>query len=291
MDKSHSESEISLVGNEDNKTPPNYVFRRAKRSREDYLFGEQLEDFKREMKEMMDLFLATQKSEIQQVSTTLQEIQQSNINIENTIINLMSQNQELQNKITQLENQSKEDKKYVTLLENRLEEIETGSRKSNFVIKNVPKNTNESKQDLIDMIMNLSQNISCPIAKYDIKDVYRVRGKNNESQKMPIVVETGSTLLKNEIMKMGKSFNIKHKTKLCCKHLGYKTQEDSPIYLSEHLTPKGSRLHFLARDLTKSGSYKFCWTAYGKVYVKKDEHAPTIAVRTEEQIHQLILKM
>lgn len=279
------------MGNDDNKTPPNYVFRRAKRSREDISIGEQLEDFKREIKEMMDLFLASQKNETHQVSTTLKEIQQSNVNIENTITILMSQNQDLEKKILKLENQSKEDKTYITLLENKIEEIETGSRKANFVLKNVPKIVNESKQDLIDVVLTLSQNINCSMTKYDIKDVYRVRGKNNENQKMPIVVETGSTLLKNEIMKSGKYFNIKNKSKLCCKHLGFKTQEDSPIFLSEHLTPKGSRLYFLARDLIKSGAYKYCWTAYGRVYVKKEDLAPTISIRSEEQIHQLLVKI
>ncbi|KAJ8706514.1 hypothetical protein PYW07_012592 [Mythimna separata] len=190
----------------------------------------------------------------------------------------------------QLENQTKEDKKYITILENKIEEMEMGVRKSNFVIKNVPKIANESKEDLLGMITSLSNNIDCSIEKYEIKDIYRVRGKNSENQNNPIVVETGSTLLRNQILKMGKSFNIKHKAKLCAKHLGFRTNEDTPIFLSEHLTPKGSRLYFLARDLKKSGAYKHCWTAYGKVYVRKEDQGPTITIRSEEQIHQLLLK-
>lgn len=291
MDRSASESEINQMVQEDNKTPPNYVFRRAKRSREDISIGEQLDDFKKEIKEMMDFFLNKQKNETQAMWTTLKEIQQSNTNIENTITNLMLQNQDLEKKISLLESQAKEDRKYITFLENKIEDIEIGSRKSNFVLKNVPKIGSETKEDLINMVMTLSQNINCTLAKYDIKDIYRVRAKTSDNQNMPIIVETGSTLLKNEIMKMGKTFNIKYKTKLCCKHLGFKTQEDTPVFLSEHLTPKGSRLHFLARDLTKSGAYKYCWTAYGKVYVKKDDHAPTIIIRNEQQIHQLIVKI
>lgn len=168
--------------------------------------------------------------------------------------------------------------------------METGARKTNFVIKNVPKIAGESKQDLIDMVVSLSQNINnivCSIVKNDIKDIYRVRG-NKQNYNTPIVVETGSTLLKNDILKMAKNFNIKHKTKLCCKHLGLKTHEDTPIFLSEHLTAKG--LHFLARDLKKSGAYKYCWTAYGKVLVKQDDQAPTSIIRSEAQIQQLMQK-
>lgn len=287
--KSLSDNEINLLEHE-NKTPPYYVFQRVKRSWDDTAIIDQLDAFKKEMREMMELFSGKQENEIQQITRTLKDIQQSNAKIENSISFVTAQNEELQKKINQLENQAKEDKKYTTLLENKLEEFQMGSRKSNFVIKNVPKKNSESKEDLIEMVMCLCQNIDCTIYKYDIKDIYRVRGKNTEIENSPIIVETGSTLLKGEIMKMGKAFNLKHKSKLCCKHLGFKTQEDTPIFLSEHLTPKGSRLHFLARDLAKSGAYKFCWTAYGKVYLKRDELSPTLNIKSEEQVHQLTLK-
>ena len=162
-----------------------------------------------------------------------------------------------------------------------------GTQKPNFVLKNVPRRVNESKEDLIDMVLCLSKDIDCTMTKHDIKDIYRVRGKHSEKLNTPIIVETSSTLLKTDFLKMGKTFNVKHKTKLCCKNLGFKSQENTPIFLSEHLTSKGSRLFFLARDLTKSGCYKFCWTAYGRVLVKKDESSPTITIRNEQQIQQL----
>lgn len=287
MDKAMSENDINLVGTE-LKTPPSYVFQRAKRSREDISLSEQLDEIKKEIKEMMTLFLEKQNKEIQQLSSTLNEIQQSNLKIEVAIADLTAQNVEHTKKITHLENEIKEDKKYITQLESKIEEIQIGNRKTNFVIKNVPKRNNEYKEDLIDMILCLSRSIECNIAKSDIKDIYRLRGKNGDSPNQPIIVETGSSILKSEVMKMSRAYSKRHNCRLSCKHLGFKTEEDMPVFLSEHLTPKGSRLHFLARDLTKSGAYKFCWTAYGKVYVKKDEHSPTIAIRNEEQVHKLI---
>ncbi|KAJ8731537.1 hypothetical protein PYW07_004701 [Mythimna separata] len=283
MDKAASDTNLLA-------TPPNYVFQRVKRSWDDDMIHEQLDELKKEMREMMEIFSGKQASEIQQISLTLNEIQKSNTKIENSIAYVTAQNEELQLKIKLLETQAKEDRKYITLLENKLEETQLGTRKSNFVIKNVPRKNNESKEDLIGMAMCLSQNLDCKISRYDIKDIYRVRGKTTDIQNTPIIVETGSTLLKAEIMTMGKAFNIKHKSKLCCKHLGFKTQEDTPIFIAEHLTPKASRLHFLARDLTKSGAYKFCWTAYGKVYLKKDEQSQPITVRSEDQVHQLMVR-
>lgn len=290
LNKSASDTDVNLVGS-GNVTPTNYVFRRMKRSREDMSDGltEQLNEFKEEIKKMMALFTVNYDSEMMKITSTLKEIQQSNFNIENSIASLTAQNEEYKKKIFHLENQVKEDKKYIFTLENKIEEMQVGNRKTNFVIKNVPKRNNETKEDLMEMTLFLSKSISCNINKYDIKDIYRARGRNLEQQRSPIIVETGSTLLKTEIFKAAKMFNIKQKSKLCCKHLGFKTQEDDPIFLSEHLTAKGSRLHFLARDLVKSGSYKYCWTSYGNVYVRKDDQAPTIVIRNEEQVHKLTL--
>lgn len=140
------------------------------------------------------------------------------------------------------------------------------------------------------MVICLSETINCQISKKDIKDIYRVRGKKPDHKNAPIIVETHSALLKSDFLKMAKAFNIKNKTKLCAKHLGLKSREDTPVFLSEHLTAKGSRLHYLARDLARSKEYKFCWTSYGKVYVRKNEQAPIILIRSEQQAHQLLLE-
>lgn len=249
----------------------------------------QFGDFKEEMRKLMTFFSASQAEELKQVNTALKEIQQSNFNIENTVSFLATQNEEFRQRIAELETQAKEDRNYILILENRLEEIQMGSRKACFEIKNAPKKPNENKDDLMDMIQNLSKSVDCNITKAEIKDIYRVRPKSSDNKNSAIVVETNSTLLKNDFLKSAKSFNIKHKNKLCAKHLGLKTQEDTPIYLSEHLTPKGARLHFLARDLVKSKNYKFCWTAYGRVYVREHEHSPIILIRSESQVHKLLV--
>ncbi|XP_060806129.1 uncharacterized protein LOC132903002 [Amyelois transitella] len=80
------------------------------------------------------------------------------------------------------------------------------------------------------------------------------------------------------------------KNKLTAKHLGLHTKEDTPIFVTEHLTPKGSRLYFLARELVKSRRFKYCWTAYGKIYLRKDDTSPIILIKSEAQIQKLGLE-
>lgn len=268
--------------------PSSIVTRRNKRKEDmDESIIQQFADMKEEMRKIMSLFSTTQGKEI---LTTLQEIKQSNQNIEASISFLTAQNDEFKKKIEHLENQAKDDRRYIAILENKMEDMQVLSRKANFELKNVPKKNNETKEDLIEMVVCLSQSIDCKITRSDIRDIYRVRGKQPDKVNTPIIIETGSTLLKTDILKMGKSFNKRHKAKLCAKHLGIKTQEDTPVFLSEHLTVKGSRLYFLARDLAKSKAYKFCWTAYGKIYIRKNENTSIISIKSEEQVHQLLLE-
>lgn len=276
-------------------TPPNFVTERNRRVETDNgsnesLLSQQFNDFKEEMRKLISYYTSSQKSDLEEINTSLKEVIESNRNIENSVAVLTAQNEEYKKRIEALESYAKEDRQYIAYLEDKLEDLQTGSRKTNFEMKNVPKKEKETKQDLIDMVVCLSETIDCKISKGDIKDIYRLRSKKNNQKNPSIIVETTSALLKADVLKMSKSFNIRTKTKLCAKHLGFKTSEDTPVFLSEHLTAKGSRLHYLARDLAKSKGYKFCWTAYGKVYIRKSEQSPVILIRTEDQVHSLLLQ-
>lgn len=284
-----SESNLSEV---QESTPPNFVsVHRNKRRREEMSnIPIELENFKEEIKHMMTSMLSAQVTELQKISASQLEMQKTNLNIESSMAFLTAQNEEFRKKIGQMELKIESDGKYIAVLEDIIEDLQRGNRKSNFEMKNVPKLKGEDKDNLIDMVLKLSGNIGCQLAKSDIKDIYRVRGRKEKTQNTPIIVELISTLTKSEMLRMCKSFYIKHKTKICAKHLGIGVDGDTPVYISEQLTAKGSRLHFLARDLAKSKSYKYCWTAYGKVYVRQEDTTPIITINNEAQVQQLMQK-
>lgn len=263
-----------------NTTPPSFVFSRSRG-----VTADDFRTFKEEMKSMIEGLLARQQD---QLKSSLKEIHACNVNIENSIAVLTAQNEELTKKISQLENKTKEDRNYITLLEEKIENLQMGSRKSNLEIKNVPRWKSETKENFVEMVLSLSSSIGATLNKSDIKDVYRVRSKKKEAVNTPIIVETSSTLIKTEILRRCKLFNTTSKNKLCAKHLGHRVSEDTPVFVSEQLTAKGARLYFLARDLVKNGKYKFCWPAYGRIYVRKSENSPIITVKSEAQVQQLL---
>lgn len=286
-----SELDISISLSDGDKSSPKYVTQRPhKVNHPNTSEHDQLMDFKEEMRKLMTFFNTSQTEKLSELSSILKDVQQTNQNIESAVCFLTTQNEEFKKQITKLENQVKEDRQYISYLEDKLEDLHIGNRKTNFEIKNVPRQENESKQELIEMVICLSETLDCKIMKNDIKDIYRVRGKKHEQKNTPIIVETNSALLRNDFLRMAKSFNIRNKSNICTKHLGLKLNEDTPIFLSEHLTAKGSRLYYLARDLRKSKGYKYCWTSYGKVFIRKSDQSPVILVTNEEQVHHLLLE-
>lgn len=271
------------AGDDSDVTPP-FVFARTKA-----ITTDDFNAFKDEIRNMIRSLFSDQKKETKNFATTLVEIKNSTSNVENAISLLSSQYQELNNKVLQLEAKCKEGNEQIHLLEDKIEALQITHRKSNFEIKNVPRKQSETKSDLVDMVLRLSSTIGCNLKREDVKDIYRVRAKK-EQQNPSIVVETSSAMVKSDFLRLSKVFNIKTKGKLCAKHLGLHTSEDTPIFICEQLTSKGARLFYLARDLAKSAQYKFCWTAYGKVYVRKTETSQVVCIKSEAQVHQLLLK-
>ncbi|XP_062532855.1 uncharacterized protein LOC134201635 [Bombyx mori] len=240
------------------------------------------------MRALIASLMTPQKSEIEKIHSTLQEIKTCNNSIEKALSSLTAQYEELQMNFKQFEVQAKKDRDCIATLEDRIEDLQRASRKTNLELKNVPKLTKETKEDLIEMTVNLSKVIDCKIEKNDITDIYRVQNKRSKVNNSSIVVELASTIKKTDFLKQVKAFNIRHKEKICAKHLGYKKEEYMPVFVSEQLTAKAARLHFLARDLAKSKKFKYCWTAYGRVYIRRDENSPIIPIKAESQVNNLM---
>lgn len=286
MNRSQSDSNIRAL--EHNITPPNYVAFRSKRCRDD-LEDEKFESFKQEMITAFNLMMQKQENEFKNFKPILEDIKKTNEKIENTVSFLAEQNEEIRKRIERLEGENKKDKEYIAILEDKLEDVKRENQKGNFELKNVPKvQPKETKEDLIKMVLCLSKSIDHPICEKEISDIYRIRAKKEATKNSPIIVETNSSLLKTTVIQKCKAYNIKNKDKLRAKHLGFKTNEDTPIFISEHLTPKGARLHFLARDLAKVKSYQFCWTSFGRIYVRKTTESPIILITNEAQINYLM---
>ncbi|KAI8423117.1 hypothetical protein MSG28_014199 [Choristoneura fumiferana] len=250
LEKSLSESNLPDMDIETSSSARNITTRNKRRREDDFV------QFKEDITSMMTAMMDSQMTEIKKNTRTLEEIKQTNRSIEDSMSFLSAQYEEYRLKIDTLEAAAVEDRKYIASLESKIVDLQRENRKSNIEIKNVPTQKSESKDTLINLVSHLGNTISCPINKSDIKDLYR-------------------------------DFNVKNNDHLSAKHLGLKVSPDMPIYVAEQLTPQAARLHFLARELKRANSYKYCWTSYGRVYLRKDDNSPIIHVTSETQIERL----
>jgi hypothetical protein len=270
----------------------NYITARNNKRRPTTTIPQLQEKTKDETSELHDLlrqFTKEQDKKINTILTSLKDIQETNKMIQTSITFLSEENLELKNKIAQLEIETKRDKEKILLMEAKFEDSQRTERKANIEIRNVPLKGNETKKELLEMVTQLSNTIRVDLSKRDVKDIIKIN--KNKKGKATLVVEFTNTFIKTDMLKAAKDYNAKNKdSKLRALHLGLKSNHDIPIFISENLTLRASRLHFLARDLKISKQYKYCWTSYGRVYLRIDDNSPIIMVTNEEQIQQLYNK-
>lgn len=267
----------------------NVTFRVNKRKRIEQ--GEiDLDEISNKIKNDMQMFfsevLTKQNEKFDSILNVIKDVQSTSNAVESAVSFLSEENTQLKKKIDQLIVQSHKDKEQIIMLENKLEDFQRMDRKSNIEIRDVPLKGSETKLDILSMVQKLADNIEIKLEQNEVKDIVKIH--NNKSKKSTLIVELTNTFKKTEFMKAAKNFNLRYKSnKLAAKHLGINTTPDTPIFISENLTSKAARLYFLARDLKISKKYKYCWTGFGKVFLRYDDKSPIINITSEEQVHAL----
>lgn len=283
----HTMSESDVTKLTPTFSTPCFIYQRTKRQRESS--EEQLSSFKEEIKIILDEWKVAQNSLLNKLITEVAEIKEQNSKIKKTndeieknLLFINKQYEDLAKKVECLDSERKQHLIQIATLESKIEDMERSSKSSTIELRNVPIPTEtETKADLCSIVQNTCKLLNVNVQQASIRDVFRLNGK---SRKGTIVAEFTSVLLKNDVMHGIKSYRKQHpELHLNSADIGLKGQV-TPIYVSEALTNKGRRLFFLARDLEKTKEYKFCWTSYGKVYLRKSVDAPHIQVKDETQL-------
>lgn len=287
---SKSGSDTNLLG-KDKDTNQDFlhtISTRSKRKRTDEdlaaTIENELKSFKTEIMAMLTTWKQEDDYKQNQRDEILKEIKNSTQELEKSMDFISSQYEEMSIKINGLEQKTKMQDEMISTLRSEIENLHRESKKSYLEIRNVPAETNETKQTLTTSVVTLCKTINVEVSPADIRDIYRIPGKRDANK--PVIVELSTKEKKLSILKTSKIYNMQHKTsKLNASHLGFK--QTSPIYVSDHLTPYANRLFFLARDLTKSNLYKYSWSSMGKVFIKKSDDTPAILIKNEEQLLEL----
>lgn len=246
---------------------------------------EKLEFFEKKISVMFNNLREDIDLKFKKIESKLSDIHKNTGDIEKSMDFVTASVEEMGKKVDTLEIQLKDKQTQIDDLEEKYENLQRSARSSTLEIRNVPNSTNETKEVLSGYIVQMSDAIGAKISSSDIKDIFRVPGKSEANK--PIIAELTTTIQKHQLIKAVKNFNISNRSsKLSACHLGLRAHS-SPVFVVEHLTSKGNRLHYLARELTRTGQYKYCWTSNGKVFLRQTDGAPILLVKSEEQIEAL----
>lgn len=216
---------------------------------------------------------------------TVHSIKEHNESISACFDFISKQYEEMKNKVVKLEQDKKNDQIYIQGLEKKLDLMEIRSRSSTIELRNVPLRNGETTNDLFNVIKHLGHTLRVPLETSDVKNIYRGYSKSEKNK--PIVVELSSVLRKEEFLSSIKTFNKQSTTsKLNTSHL----KIDGPpvqIYVSDFLTPKMKRLHFLTRDYASVNSFKYCWATPTTIYMRKKEGEQVVKIKNEQDLQNL----
>lgn len=307
---SMSESDIAkiLTSGQPHTTDINITLRDNKRRRlsdEDVgrgLITSELESSNLRMiirEELKELFSTLQSQQNQRLDVLEQHIagikgqndsiHKNNLEIEKSLEYVSNKLDVMQSTICRLEEDRNRIATDIAKIEDKCDSIERSMRKTSIQVRNVPKQTTETKETLFKMIYTLSSALKINLEKSELRDVFRVPTKQDQANSM-IIIEFSSTLTKTNFLEAKRKFisnSIRYKTEqLNSNHLGLGGGK-AEIYISDHLTPQASRLYHLAREFRKTMGYEFCWTSNGLVYLRKKQGDPYILVRGEAQLHLL----
>jgi hypothetical protein len=112
--------------------------------------------------------------------------------------------------------------------------------------------------------------------------------KTKKESNQPIIVDFTTVTMKETVLTSVKTYNkLKRENKLNTDDLKIDGQT-KPVFVSELLIQTARRLFFLAREFSRYNGYKYCWTTHGKVFLRREEGAPSYRIDVEGDLKKLL---
>lgn len=244
------------------------------------------EEIMDEMRSLFREYVELQNTKFANLQTTMSDMIKSQTEALSASMQMLSDKyDDIQKELSYVKQERREQLAYIKVLENRLENVERNSCAAKLEIRNVPNAPKETKDVLAKVVKDIGTVLDLKIENSEIKDVFRGFGKKDTLK--PILVEFTTVPRKEDFLKSVRKYNKDHpECKLNTSHLKLEGAS-KPIFIAETLTAKGNRLFFLARDFAKANKYNYCWTSYGKVYLRKIEGSPLIRINEEADLIKL----
>lgn len=251
-----------------------------------------LENFKEEIRAMLTKWNADQEANLKNLTTKItmelaelklqnEKLQNIRLEIEESASLMNEKYEEIKTKMTKLECERSEQRKHIDNLEKQIQDLQEHRRSAVIELRNIPPREQENCNDLVKTVVDVCKPLQITVEPTQIRDIYRVQGKQGPSKQ--IVAEFHSVMMKNNILHAARNFNKgKPATeKLNSGHIG-SIGERVPIYIADRLPARSRQLFYEARKFAKSQEYQYCWSADGKIFLRKKEGEKPIRIQSEK---------
>ena len=190
-----------------------------------------------------------------------------------SIKNLVKENQALKMETGSLKASSQRN-------QNWLNDLEQYGRRECLEIRGIPPSPQENTTDLICKVANLA---GVEISPADISTSHRIKPKADTTKFPPAIVakfvccDTRDELYRAKGRLGG----------FTTKDLELGRTSENAIYISESLTDTNRSLFKNALKVRKDLKFKFIWTNYGKVFLRKDEQSQAILIKSKQDLEHL----
>lgn len=243
-----------------------------------------LKDFMSDMKNKFEEFEHRQDQRMMSLENIVKDLAVQITGLRSTVDFISKQYDGLKIKVETLETERKNNLANIQSLEEKVENMERTQRLTSIEIRNIPVQKNETKTELLMIVANICKVANAPIQNSDVRDIFRTSA--NPTNK-PIIVDFCRVVVKEKFLGCIKTYNKMHsENKLNTKSLRIDGPL-KPVFVSENLTQKIKRLFYLSRDFSKSNNFRYCWTAHGKVYIRKTDGAPLLRINSEADLNKL----
>lgn len=180
---------------------------------------------------------------------------------------------ELRKKVQELTQKNEEITSKNRRLSEKIEELEQYERSNNIEIKGLPETG-----DVYDVVKRIGNLVHEPILDSDIDICHRVPtfrpGEKN------VIVRFVQRTKRDKILQKCK------KQRLNTNDLDYGGNSNA-VYVNEHLTSSKKKLLGAEVAKKKSVGWKFVWSAGGKIFARKDEHATILRITNMSDVEKI----
>lgn len=267
---------------------------RAKKPRVE-LPSSELQDFKDEIMGMLSSWKKDQEQILHKLSSDVAEVKLQNekihncyLEMEKSITFMDAKYEEIKSSVENLGKERINLLNHIEDLERKVMDIQVGSRSSTIEIRNLYP-AEKNSPPLPSLIVDTCKALDLDVLPSDVRDVYSI--PNKEGDKRSIIAEFQTVTLKNSVLAAVRKFNKNraNSEKLNTEHIGLSGTR-TPIYISDRLSGTTRKLFFESRTFANANGYKFCWTANGKVLLRKEEGQKSITIQSKHCLEKLCVQ-